>query len=408
LIAAGALALSLRSIAAEATRNTPPPIPSFRQLAPLASVQAAAQAAQIALDGIAPPVEQANMSEGDTVTALVSLTSGTRLQQWLIALTAVQPTEKEKQQRGQAMVFYSSSGHELRFESESAALAIQSIGPLTQADAGRKASTAPAVKRARTRVAADFLALGLDRPPAMSERTKKKRAEDPSLPSGGLEIGMKPFPPDVIERARVATEAVGITEADERALVGSLLALIEFFQIASKTSGLQKVVMSVIDVPWWSIIRSGGKMPGLNLELLENQPRIEAKPWALPTPSDSRDHNGAVSSRHSPGIRNRTPSEMSATSAPLPRRDFLKNTLAGAVGLHLTARRGFGQSLSALVAFGWHASAWRERSSSRSVGIAPIGCGWRITQPMPGRSFIRNVPHSPPRPPHFGRGCSTH
>jgi len=286
LIAAGALALSLRSIAAEATRNTPPPIPSFRQLAPLASVQAAAQAAQIALDGIAPPVEQANMSEGDTVTALVSLTSGTKLQQWLIALTAVQPTEKEKQQRGQAMVFYSSSGHELRFESESAALAIQSIGPLTQADAGRKASTAPAVKRARTRVAADFLALGLDRPPAMSERTKKKRAEDPSLPSGGLEIGMKPFPPDVIERARVATEAVGITEADERALVGSLLALIEFFQIASKTSGLQEVVMSVIDVPWWSIIRSGGKMPGLNLELIENQPRIDAKPWALPTPSD--------------------------------------------------------------------------------------------------------------------------
>lgn len=286
LITAGALALSVHLVAADATPKTPPPIPSFRQLAPLASVQAAAQAAQIALDGIAPPVEQTILSEGDTVTALVSLTSGAKLQQWLIALTAVQPTEKEKQQRDQAIVFHTSSGHELRFESEPAALAIQSIGPLTGADAGRKASTASTVKRARTRVAADFLALGLDRPPAMAERTKKKREEDPSLPSGGLEIGMKPFPPDVIERTRVTTEAVGITEADERALIGSILALIEFFQIASKTSGLQEVVMSVIDVPWWSIIRSGGKMPGLNFELVGNQPRIEAKPWALPTPSD--------------------------------------------------------------------------------------------------------------------------
>ena len=249
-------------------------------------MQTAAQAAKIALDGIAPPGEQTSLSEGDTVTALISLTSGTKLQQWLIALTAVQPTEKEKQQRDPPIVFYSSTGHELRFESEPAALAIQSIGPLTEADTGRKASTSPTVKRARARVAADLLAIGLDRPPAMAERTKKKKADDPNLPSGGLEIGSQPFPPDVIERARITTAAVGITEADERALIGSILALIEFFQIASKTSGLQEVVTSVIDVPWWSIIRSGGKMPGLNLQLLDEMPRIEAKPWALPTSSD--------------------------------------------------------------------------------------------------------------------------
>lgn len=276
-------------LGAEAAKAKPmPPLPDFRQLAPLASVQAAAKAAEIPLEGIASPLERAALRDGDSVTALVSLTTGAKLQQWVIALSAVEPTakEKEKPQRGGAPVFHSSSGRELRFESERATLAIRSIGPLTTDDAGARASTEPKIKRARAAVAADYLALGLDRPPAMAERIKKRKEQDPNLPTGNLNIGMKPFPPEVVAASRPALEAVGITEADERAVIGSILALVEFFQVASRTPGIQEVVMSVIDVPWWSIIRSGGKMPGLNLELLSAQPRLDATPWRLPAAAD--------------------------------------------------------------------------------------------------------------------------
>src|SRR5688572_19381154 len=130
LMTAGSLGFSLcGTVRAADTKavKAPPPLPEFRQFAPLASVQAAAKAAQIALDGIAPPLERATLRPGDSVTALVSLTSGAKLQQWLIALSAVEPTEKEMARRGPAPVFYSSSGYELRFETERAALAIRTI-----------------------------------------------------------------------------------------------------------------------------------------------------------------------------------------------------------------------------------------------------------------------------------------
>jgi hypothetical protein len=264
-----------------ATEAAQPGPPEFRQLPALASVRTAVSTAHVSLDRIAPPLDRRSLRLGDTVTALVSLTDGAKLQQWVIELKAVEPTSKEKQDKSQPMVFYSSTGHELRFDSERAALAIRTLGPLTNAEAGRKVASLPAVKQARAAVDADFLALGLDRQPALGERMKKMEREHPEIPHGNLEIGMQPFPAETIARSRQEVGAAGISEADERAMIGSIVALIQFFQVASRTPGLQDVVMSVVDLPWWAIIRAGGKITGFNIGPAGPNRALDAAAWGL-------------------------------------------------------------------------------------------------------------------------------
>jgi hypothetical protein len=281
------LAMALTGLSASAAENPAkplPPLPEFRQLAPSPSIRSAAEASKIILEGIEPPLERTTLSIGDQVTALVSLTEGTKVKQWAIALEAVEANEKEKQNRSQPMVFHTSTGHVLRFGSERAALAIRTLGPLTAADAGRIAA-APPMKLARATVDIDFLALGLHQPAVMAESFRKARAGKPELPpqrpEEGLQIGMEPFPQEKVAASRKAAEAVGLTESNERSIIGSVLALVQFFQIASQTPGLQEVVKSVIDIPWWSIIRSGGKMPGINLNMMDVHRRLNAAPWGV-------------------------------------------------------------------------------------------------------------------------------
>lgn len=276
---AALVALACSFLGSRAAETPPRPPPEFRQVPPLASLRAAADAAKIPLDPIGAPLDRTTLVQGDVVTALVSLTDGAQLQQWLVALEVVEATAKEKQDKNPPMVFHRSSGHVLRFDSERAALAIRTFGPLAGDKAGGKP---PAVKQSRAVVDADFLMLGLHRAPAMSERMRKARDAVPGRPHGEVQIGPQPYPPEVVAQARKNREIDGVTEADERGLIGSFLAVVQFFQIASRTPGLQDVVMSVIDIPWWSIIRRGGKMPGVNFDILPDQRAIDETPWGLP------------------------------------------------------------------------------------------------------------------------------
>ena len=267
---------------AESEWTRPPP--AFRRMIPLESIRQAAAATRLSLEGLAEPVARTGLQQGDGVTALVTLTEDEAVKQWIIALEVVEPNEKEKNRRDVSTRLFSTSGYEFRFGSGHAVLEVKIIGPLSDRDAGKKPAMAPDVKRRRIEVSADYLALGLERVPATSIRVHAAKAANPALPKGNLQISGQAFPVATAEANRKITEAVGIMEADERAMAGSVLALLEFFQITMKTPGLQDVLKSVLDLPWWSIVSSGGKTPGVNFEGLRGEREVNPRLWNLRRP----------------------------------------------------------------------------------------------------------------------------
>jgi hypothetical protein len=256
-----------------------PRAPEFRSLDPLPALVEAARAAGMTVNETASVAARGRMAPGDAVTVLVNLSEGDELKQWLVDIEASRLQDSEKQRPASVARFFSNTGREHRFGSEPAALALRVLGPLTAADLGKKASTHPDVKRGWAVVSADYLGLGLDRVPATMLRVRALREADPTLPSGRLALGPSPFPPAVVAETRRGADAVGITEADERATAGSFLALGEFFQIAASTPGLADVLKNVIDVPWWSIVRSGGKTPAIAFEMLPGAAKLESREW---------------------------------------------------------------------------------------------------------------------------------
>lgn len=271
---AAAVAIGARGAEKRAEWTRPPP--DFKQTAPTAEVRAAAETAGIKLEPMAGLVERDGLQPGDGLIALVTLTDGAELKQWVILLETVLPTEKERKLPERRMRFFSGTGYEFRFGSSRAALELRVLGPFA------KGSRRSDSKNQRVVVSADYLALGLDRMPAAMERVRAAMANNPALPRGGLEFAERPFPPSQHAASRKAAESVGLMEADERAAAGTAVALIEFFQIAMRTPGLQEVLKSVLDVPWWSIVSSGGKMPGIGFDGLRFSKKLSVSPWGLP------------------------------------------------------------------------------------------------------------------------------
>ncbi|MEO6874144.1 MAG: hypothetical protein ABI222_04925 [Opitutaceae bacterium] len=245
------------------------------------AIQQASQAAGLLLAGLAQPEARQTMRPGDSVTILVSLTKGEKLKQWLIVFSMEEPRETEKRRGRDSAHVYTSTGHEFRFDGGRAGIRIAMIGPLSASDAGRQAAKAPAIIRQRVLVDADYLALGMEQVPATMMEMRARKAANPSLPQGSMDFGPTPYPPGPAAANAKVAEAVGITAASERAFIGSVLALQEFLQLASRTPGLKDVFMSVLDVPWWSIVASAGNMK-FDIQGMPFQRQLDSGSWGLP------------------------------------------------------------------------------------------------------------------------------
>jgi len=184
VILLGSLVTAVAAMAAEAPPPdwTRPP-PDFRQMPALPRVRHAAAATQTTLEGLMVGTDDKGLAPGDGVTVLVTHTDGSEVKQWIVAIEAVAPTEKEKKVQQRGARFFSSSGYEFRFGSTRAVLELKVVGPLGPDEVGAEAKV-PEVKRRRVGVGADFLGLGLDRVPASNLRAKEIRAANPQLPPG--------------------------------------------------------------------------------------------------------------------------------------------------------------------------------------------------------------------------------
>lgn len=266
----------------------PPPVPlpdfSFHPVLPV--TQAAAAATAMKLTPLVIAEERVGLRAGDGLTALVTWTEGKAIKQWLVQVQATELNDKEsKLPPARGMLLYSSTGHEFRFAGSRAALALRVLGPFEDGKPASRESREG--KKARVLTQAEYLGLGLDRACQVMLKLQAMRTQprpDNPLPAEqqSLGFGNRPFPPEVVAAAQKRAVQFGLTQEDERALVGSLPALLEFFSIVSRTPGLQDILKSVIDLPWWSILKSGGKMPDIGIDFVTPSIRpLAPEPWSL-------------------------------------------------------------------------------------------------------------------------------
>jgi len=252
----------------------------FVPVPPCSSLVAAARANEIPLDQIDPPTQGSSLDPGDSVTALVTFREkGARLSQWLVHVQVVAPRPDELPDKPSApMVMYTTAGTKLEFTSSPAMVSLRTLGPFADSNAKRKSPTA-GDKSARFGLNQDFLGLGLDKAASIAMRFRKTKPADLK---GGFSFGSKPFSEAEVKVGRKLAEAMHISADEERALAGTAPALISYFGIVQRTSGLEDILFKILDMPsLWSIMRRGGISTFFQMRSEHIAP-ANASAWGLP------------------------------------------------------------------------------------------------------------------------------
>jgi hypothetical protein len=247
-------------------KDAEPVVPAFKFAEALPVVTAMAKREGIAFDKIDAAADREDLRPGDGITALVSLTDGEELSQWLVQMTCVELNEKEREQPvSKEMRIYTSTGTEIVFRKTRAAISMRVLGPYKKVkdfhdpEQLRTSLKAAADVNARATVNTDSLGLGFDRACESVLIVREALNKNPALRDFDWKVRDKPFRAEAAKEAKKKANMIGLTPERERAFVGTMPALIEFWRVASHTPGLQEIVKGVADLPWWSIIMKGGE-----------------------------------------------------------------------------------------------------------------------------------------------------
>lgn len=268
-----------KSAPAKPTRALPP----FEWLKPTPATLAAAEKAGWSLNGLSIRETPATLQSGDAVIAMVTLIKEKTQEQWLVRLATVDLTEAERVEasKERKMTFYTTTGNEFEFGGRRTAFSLHVLGPFF--DASQKAKKRED-KSARILTTSDFLGLGFDRAADFFVRDQSASKEGPSE-SGTISFSNRPYPPEVLEKAKNNRATRVMTAEDERAVVGTLPALLEFFNVSSQTPGLKEIVRNVVDIPWWALVKSGGRVSNVNIDFGSHlSQRNQPKNWPLNAP----------------------------------------------------------------------------------------------------------------------------
>ncbi|MFT3781079.1 MAG: hypothetical protein QM790_03620 [Nibricoccus sp.] len=266
-----------------AEKPSVPFTPEFKFTPPLGSTKRAAQNQQIPLSGFAPASEAREWQVGDNIVALVTLTEQGKIVQYVMQFTAAELTEKEKKlPSGAGIRLYTNTGREFDFSGALAALKIRIIGPFKSDADEEKAARQAKVSQTRVLVNSAYLKLGLDRACAAWLRIKEEIDRQGGGKGANWAASPTPFSLDKIAAGRKAIADLGMTEEDERALCGTMPALLEFFLLAIKTPEFRDVLREVVDIPWLSVLKDGGKHLIPSVNYVPPFGRINPLGWSLP------------------------------------------------------------------------------------------------------------------------------
>jgi len=170
----------------------------------------------------------------------------------------VLPTPKElSAKRPDPLILYANTGAKEVLVSSPAPVRLRILGPFAAAEPKRRP---PKLEDQDNRFTLDegFLSLGLDKAASAFYRLQER---PPSQASGHgfLAFGEKPFTEDKIAEGQKMIAHIGITTNEVSALLRAFPAMMSFFGIVEGTSGLEDILMKVVDTPsMWSIIRQRG------------------------------------------------------------------------------------------------------------------------------------------------------
>jgi len=241
---------------------------------PCAELLAVAGAQQIPTRQIDSLSEASKLNPGDSITALVVLNEkGQRRTQWLLYLRA---SADSRPQSSNTMVMYSSTGSKLEFHSAPVPVTLRTFGPFDASP--RKRVLKRRDKTADFALDQGFLALGLDKAAVALLRLRQSKVK------GSFGFSNKRFSDAEITKTRDITLPVQLTDAEERALAGSVPALLSYFNIVQSTEGLSDILFELIDLPsMWTLVR-GVKT---NFRFVnEDLRRGDDSAWGLPDRSD--------------------------------------------------------------------------------------------------------------------------
>ncbi|HVU16891.1 MAG TPA: hypothetical protein VHD32_08195 [Candidatus Didemnitutus sp.] len=203
----------------------------------------------------------------DTATFLVQETDGDKVRQWVVIVVLKERKPAEKEMRTQASTMYLTTGQKAEFPASLITpLSIHVLGPFRAKAPGKFDDVWSGAL-----VSEFFLGAGLDRAVALVLRMEEMGRNDPVLAARkqgfGLGIGPKPPAPEVVAASQEWAPRLNITLEDARAFTVSIPVLMTFFQIASQTPGMRDLLFHLADIPWWQIVKNGGRVENVELEM---------------------------------------------------------------------------------------------------------------------------------------------
>lgn len=239
----------------------------------------------VPLSGISDFQERNHLETDDRVTLMVTSLNGDTTKQWLLSLRVSELTAKEKKRDlPAAQTLYSTSGHQFTFESDCAALALTTWGPVT--GPGIMETTVRFEQRtdeARGLINPVFLAIGLHNTGDALTKLHQARSDGRVDPERKIGILNTPVSEEVVRDGLELVTKAGLTLDDERAIAGSVPAMLEFFNVAARSHGLREIIWEIIDKPsLWSIIRHFGRVEAGITFHSKGVRHISSEPWGMP------------------------------------------------------------------------------------------------------------------------------
>lgn len=228
---------------------------------PCAPLVNAARTNQISLDGIDDYTSSTNLYPGDSLSLLVTLFEKKAQQtQWLLHVTVVEPTAKELAAKPEPpMKVTTIRSNKLEFASSPTWMSLRTLGPFAEATPKRKP---PKTEDHLERFSANkgFLSLGLDRSAAIMMRL------DEMTRQAAMAETNKPAIKPVEGKKKDVNELLNLSNEDERVLYGMGPAMSSFFSIVEHTSGLEKILFQLVNLPSvWSMVWHVGVRADLQL-----------------------------------------------------------------------------------------------------------------------------------------------
>jgi len=252
---------------------------------PFATTREVALHNEIPLQGFSPWADREHLIAGDTATILVTGTGMHERKQWLILLRVDDRDEDTPEgEPPRDEVLYTNSGREIHFADSPVVLQMRTWGPFVETTTSKNSPVRlREAEDAREIVNESFLRLGFANACEAMMQLHRARTEGRLAPDNLFSVGIKPFSGRELKRGLQLAEAAGFETDDERAIAGTVPALLEYFDIASRSPGIRSLVWELLEKPSvWSVLGRIGRIESGVIFHTKGVGPVSEEPWALP------------------------------------------------------------------------------------------------------------------------------